>query len=376
MEGKRWSISFTGYHQISSYCFKQAMSFQFRTVVWKIIRNALLRARMFLRVSFLFEHLLIFNAFKQHYQVPNESDRRHFVHYLDKLKPDCVIVDYAWLTPILKSVNGARRPLRVVLTHDLIYSRVESLKANSLPVDVPDWTAVEEARHLKSADVLLIEREDEIGSFRTLAPQAKILLAPLAVTTRSITTKEVDGRCLFVGGYAPHNHEGLVWFLEEVWPRVLKVLPHASLVVCGAVCDRIGKLTNMISAPSVIWQGRVADLEDHYTAAQVSIVPLLSGSGFKTKLIEAMSYGKTVVSTTVGAQGITELENPPVLVANNSQEFTEHLVIALTNFALRQKMSQRALAYVSNNLSPERLYGPIISAIKCNSNHDNINTKE
>jgi hypothetical protein len=294
---------------------------------------------------------------------PDFFDKRHFVRCLSHFSPHCVIVDYAFLSPLLELVEkGSSRTLRMILTHDLVCRRVESLRSRGLPDELA-WDDNEEARQLRRADALLVEREDESAVFQALAPASRVLVTPLAVRPRRAHGSEVPGRCLFVGSGGAINEDGLGWFLDEVWPHVLAVRREASLAVCGTVCDHFMSDKESHRFPSVVWRGAVGSLDEDYASAQVCVVPLLAGSGFKTKLIEALSYGKVVVTTAVGAQGIGELESPPVLVANDAPAFRRALVEALAGDELRRKMAQRAVAYVERHLDPHRLYGPVVEMV-------------
>ena len=58
---------------------------------------------------------------------------------------------------------------------------------------------------------------------------------------------------------------------------------------------------------------------------KINIVPLLSGSGIRVKIIEAMSAGKVVISTAIGAEGINCTDGRDILIANTPQEFVNHI---------------------------------------------------
>ncbi|HSO69501.1 MAG TPA: glycosyltransferase [Arachnia sp.] len=114
-----------------------------------------------------------------------------------------------------------------------------------------------------------------------------------------------DGHILFVGFMARQvNLDGLFWFLDEVWPTVLRQVPHSRLRVAGgamppAVHDRI-----TARHPSVDVLGFVPDLDDEYSQAGAVVVPLRQGAGVKFKTIDALLQGVPVVTTSVGAEGI------------------------------------------------------------------------
>ena len=124
------------------------------------------------------------------------------------------------------------------------------------------------------------------------------------------------GTVLVVGslGYAP-NAAAVRWWAAEVWP--LLTSPVALTVVgrgAGAVRDLAGH-------PAVQLIGEVDDLGGFLAAAQVAVAPLLSGSGTRLKLLEAMAWGRPVVSTAKGAEGLAVQDGREVLLADTAAEF-------------------------------------------------------
>lgn len=105
-------------------------------------------------------------------------------------------------------------------------------------------------------------------------------------------------RVLFVGAadYRP-NQLGLEWFVTDVLPRVRD---HVAVTV-----DVVGTPPQRFTCPAgVVLQGRVPSVQPYYERAHAVIVPVLYGSGTRLKVIEAMAYGRPVVSTAAGAEGL------------------------------------------------------------------------
>jgi glycosyltransferase involved in cell wall biosynthesis len=173
-----------------------------------------------------------------------------------------------------------------------------------------------------------------------------------------LTIAQVPGRCLFVGSNVDHNVYGLRWFLKDIWPKIVRQVPHCRLHVCGSVCQEIHK-----EFPYMNFLGRVDDLEPEYAAAEVCLIPLVVGSGLKIKLVEALSHGRACVSTSVGVQGVRELTNKAVLVADTVEGFAEAVITVLTNPEKRKEMEDLARKYVEENLSPEKVYQPLVDRI-------------
>jgi glycosyltransferase involved in cell wall biosynthesis len=147
---------------------------------------------------------------------------------------------------------------------------------------------------------------------------------------------------LFCGALWTHpNSEGLFWFYKQIWPDVKKAFPNVKLLVVGS-----GQLPNeylpMINAASLVFTGSVDNVGPWYNKAAVAIVPLLSGSGTRLKILEAMSYGLPVISTTKGAEGIEYRNNENIVIADTEQDFSEYLIALLQNKDRRLKIQKSA----------------------------------
>lgn len=127
-----------------------------------------------------------------------------------------------------------------------------------------------------------------------------------------------DATALFVGSlsWLP-NHEGLAWFLRSSWPHCAAT---GALHVVGAGAP--GQLVALARAsPRTTVHGYVEDLEPLYARARCLVAPLLSGSGIKIKVINALARGVPVVTTRVGCEGFPDRGGGGVVVADDPVAF-------------------------------------------------------
>src|SRR6266478_8628906 len=109
---------------------------------------------------------------------------------------------------------------------------------------------------------------------------------------------------LFVGSFRHDpNRVAMDWFVNEVMPLVLAREPHAKLVVAGSDPPPEHAYSDFSGALQML--GFVEDVREPLARYAVFICPILSGSGVRVKLLEAFSAGIPVVSTRVGAEGLT-----------------------------------------------------------------------
>lgn len=277
---------------------------------------------------------------------------------LARFKPDIAIVNYAFLGNILECLSLDESVLRVMLTHDIRHQRVADFNKIGVSSLESNWTWEAEALQLRKAQILLAIQNEDARALKEMAPQSEVICMPISAVCHSHIAKQVRGRCLFVGSYASQNIHGLQWFLEYVWPLILESLPYCSLHVCGSVGDKIyQKFAN------VRLLGRVDNLKAEYSSAEVCLVPLLAGSGLKIKLVEALSYGRACVSTSIGIQGLSEITGSAALVADTAEDFVTSVSTLLTNPEKRQWMQEQAYRYVTEKFSPKVVYQPFIDRI-------------
>jgi len=137
------------------------------------------------------------------------------------------------------------------------------------------------------------------------------------------------------------NEDGVVYFAEEVLPRVAAQLPDVKLKVVGRnPTPRVRELARR--HPRITVTGRVNDVRPHVASAAACVVPLRIGGGTRLKIFEAMAMGKPVVSTAIGAEGLPVGEGTELLIANDPAAFSRAVVRILTDDTLRQRVGHNA----------------------------------
>lgn len=122
------------------------------------------------------------------------------------------------------------------------------------------------------------------------------------------------------------NLEGLQWFLNSVWPLVHKRFPEVEFHIAGR---NMPSSISELRMKNVIIHGEVESSCDFVASSSVSIVPLLSGGGMRAKILEAMSLGRVVVSTSIGLEGIDAKHRRDLFVADTPQQFIESIADCL-----------------------------------------------
>jgi glycosyltransferase involved in cell wall biosynthesis len=101
------------------------------------------------------------------------------------------------------------------------------------------------------------------------------------------------------------------------------------------------KIKNLEST-SVHVTGSVPNLLPYYQRCTACIIPLRAGGGTRLKILEAMAYGRPVVSTSLGCEGLVVEDGKHLLIADSPQEFAEKTILLLTNNDLQQMLINNA----------------------------------
>lgn len=143
-----------------------------------------------------------------------------------------------------------------------------------------------------------------------------------SIVKKTYTIEAADKILLFTGqlGYKP-NLDALKVILDKINPFLLQQSTFQyKIIVCGkGLPSEMDDLKPYINK-NVIYAGFIKDIDTYYKAADIFLNPVLSGGGIKTKMVEAIAYGTTVISTENGASGIKrDICGEKLIIVNDNQ---------------------------------------------------------
>ena len=185
-----------------------------------------------------------------------------------------------------------------------------------------------EEETLHSFDGVVAITEEDEAWYRDQGFKGKLTTVNAgADLSRYVPGKEwpPENRVGFIGSmeWEP-NVQGVKWFLEEVWPKVHAANPKAEFHVAGK--NPAPWMAKWNDIPGVEFHGMVDDAIAFLRGIGVFVVPLLSGSGMRLKIVEALAMKKCVLSTAVGAEGISVTHGKDVLLADSPKDFANSLL--------------------------------------------------
>lgn len=146
------------------------------------------------------------------------------------------------------------------------------------------------------------------------------------------------------------NQDGLLWFMDEVWPLIVSQRPDASVIVIGKNPPR--SMINRGKGMNWRFTDFVEDVRDHAKGAAF-FIPLRVGGGTRIKAYEAMSMGLPVVSTALGVEGLPVENDRHLLIADSACAFAAAALRLLDDAPLRARLASAARALVERNFTHE-----------------------
>lgn len=167
--------------------------------------------------------------------------------------------------------------------------------------------------------------------------------------TPSGTVSRAPRELVFTGSmdWMP-NEDGILWFVEQVLPRIHARLPDVTLTVVGRnPPPRISAFAGRDTRLRVT--GSVEDVRPFIERAAACIVPLRVGGGTRLKIYEALAMERPVVSTTIGAEGLPLQAGRHLLVADGEGAFADAVIHLLEEPAGAAAMARAAATYVRDH---------------------------
>jgi hypothetical protein len=158
--------------------------------------------------------------------------------------------------------------------------------------------------------------------------------------------------CLFVGSTARMNRLGITHFVDTSWADIRRRVPDAVLRIVGAggwkqACP------SLVGVPGVEIVGAVDDLQREYHKALFCVAPVLEGSGTKIKVLEALMYGKALVSTHHAMRGFSGLaQGSGVLTGADASEMAAHCVRLFREPATALELGKLGARAIDESHSP------------------------
>lgn len=149
------------------------------------------------------------------------------------------------------------------------------------------------------------------------------------------------------------NQEGIMWFVKNVWPMINYSSSSVEFHVAGR--NAPDWFAKAIDKPGITYYGEIENANEFADKNDIMVVPLLSGGGMRVKIVQAMSQGKIIVTTPIGAEGLDVIPNYHAIVAETPEDFATGVQIVLENTDFFIKLGENSIRFIKNNYTNRAL---------------------
>jgi glycosyltransferase involved in cell wall biosynthesis len=276
---------------------------------------------------------------------PVERMREPLRRLLGSQAFDVVVFQHLFVVELADEVVGVPS----ILAEENVESDIERrshARATNLVHRLRDWLTfcrllAFERHWVGRFPVCVAVSERDAAMLQEMSPATQVYIVPNGVDSRFFASpgnSRDPGTLLFFGtlSYGP-NVEGLAWFCRQVLPRVRESDPDVTLEVVGL--HPPSAVTDLEQLPGVHITGFVPDIRCKLWSAALCVVPLQVGGGTRLKILEALAAGCPVVSTTVGAEGLSLVDGQHLMIADDPEEFARAIVYLLESDSRRDRQA-------------------------------------
>ena len=269
------------------------------------------------------------------------THQKEFQALLHQNTYDIVLISYAYWATLLTQKALPKNTKFILDTHDFLTSQFQKGKRFKLGRFFEKEIAILQ----KFDQVLVISNEEKYVFSQFISKPVAIATHALAANFNRSAEKKYD--LLFVGSENSHNVNGINWFFNQVYP-ILKTSVRIAIV--GKVVHKVESYSNVTK------MAFVENLEPVYQESQIVICPLLSGTGLKIKVVEALSFGLPIVCTERGTDGLINKTHNGCLVSNNPHEFANYITKLMHDAGFYAHTAAEAKHYFTENHDIKAVY--------------------
>ncbi|MGH9903102.1 MAG: glycosyltransferase, partial [Pyrinomonadaceae bacterium] len=257
---------------------------------------------------------------------------------------------------VLPTIRKTDRNVKIIFdTVDVHFLRLEREYELTGDVKFQEEAAFrkrQEAHLAVASDQVWCVTEGDGEALRRQAPGARIKLISNIHPPRG-RGRPFDERegLLFIGNFNHRpNTDAVHYFMHKIFPRVREAIPGAKFYVVGSYMPEEIKFHG--TQEGVVVLGFVPDVDSLFESSRLFVAPLRYGAGMKGKVGQALSYGLPVVTTPIGAEGMSLRRGHDVMVAGDQQAFAEMVIELYRSRELWERLSENGYKHVAEQFAP------------------------
>ena len=209
-----------------------------------------------------------------------------------------------------------------------------------------------EVAQLNAFDIIVAISNRDLISFKSMGYKNGAIFTPVGIDSSQYLSIDAPGgntafKVGFIGSldWIP-NLNGINWFIENAWADLKSKVQNIELHIAGRnTPDSFYKLNDL----QIKIHGEVPNAHSFINSCDTMIVPLFSGSGMRVKIVESMALSKTVVTTSVGLEGINAKHRKEIVLANTAEEFVNEIQLLNAHPDKLKEINNNARNFVKNH---------------------------
>lgn len=222
-----------------------------------------------------------------------------------------------------------------------------------------------ETEMAKRVDGIIAISYPDVDLLKTYAPGTPIVNVPIGINFDQIRTYDFSRQFVnfpvfyHLGSmdWLP-NIQGIKWFIEMVMPEILTVYPEFIFRIAG---KKMPRCLFKLQSKNLFVDGEVIDSEKYHEDKAIMVVPLLAGGGLRAKIIEGMALGKTIISTSIGAEGIPYMDQKNILIADTIEDFVGQIQKCANSKELCSEIGRNARILAMEHFSYQKTAFEMVS---------------
>jgi len=299
----------------------------------------------------------------------NKKIKEKLESIVQEVKPDVAWLEYSYIgqyIPFFKRKNI----LTICVSHNaqayldyIKWKSEESILKKVITLPLIPLNYLHERLFFPKADKFLCISEIDMKYYNSFISNCKIDILPnfyIENNLESIKQYNPSHKyiCMVGSMNSFQNYIGALLLLNEIWLNIKKRNKNLHLYLIGKLpphsSDKYRELKSLTEKlPDVMLTGEVEDTVPYVKGALITVVPVLHGSGTRTKIIESIACKTPVVSTTVGAEGLPFSNGKSIMIGDTPRLFAEKVNNLILNEELAKSICEEAFIVFKKHLGYE-----------------------
>ena len=291
-------------------------------------------------------------------QKRHASFYKSFAQFISVEQPNSVILEYIYLAYLKDAIPA--KCLSVIDTHDVMCLREYRFYQNGLHHAITMSLPVQQEKNVLSAfDAVLAIQDHECSILQNMLPAKPIILCPHSIEAKDTYIPEEIKSIGFIGANNEANRSGLDWFIKQVWSVVRQL--GFTLHIFGSVGQHFTEVCE--TDTTIKYMSDRLSQSEIYSQVDAMINPVFVGGGLKIKTLEALAYGKVLISTKEGAVGIGDTDNNGIIIARDRSEFIDAFIKLSQQPNMVKQLAMQGNKLVKQKFAPDVCYQSLIKLL-------------